>query len=311
MLFSHSYAVFGYPFNDHKPHAQSAENATFDYVVVGGGTAEQRYKVAVEASGSNEYMHPLARIQASSSFGVGADGQATTPIDWNFVIHGVPGANFCDFHSPRGKCLGGSSSTDLVLTATREIILSVGAFQSSQLLIVSGIGPAQVLSTYGINVIVDLPGVGQNMWDHVFFDPSYQEDVPTLVMLKKRFEPSSQSAADKLSPESRSALSETTEDDLSFIPSDWPEREQPPAEQCASIAAVLVAPTSRGNVTIRSTDTADAPVINPNWLGTETDQQVAVAAYRRARGFFRSGEIASVIIGECFPGSDDQTDAAI
>ncbi|CAG8293329.1 unnamed protein product [Penicillium salamii] len=94
-----------------------AGDATFDFVVVGGGTAgltiairlaEQQYQVAVvEAGGYYEYMYPLARVPAACSLGAGADVR-TTPIDWGFVAHGVPGADFRDIHYPRGKCLGGS-----------------------------------------------------------------------------------------------------------------------------------------------------------------------------------------------------------
>jgi choline dehydrogenase len=97
---------------------QIAGDATFDYVVVGGGTAgltmavrlaEQKYQVAVvEAGGYYEYLYPLARIPGACSIGAGADVQTTTSIDWGFVAHGVQGANFRDIHYPRGKCLGGS-----------------------------------------------------------------------------------------------------------------------------------------------------------------------------------------------------------
>lgn len=88
--------------------------------------------------------------------------------------------------------------------------------------------------------------------------------------------------------------------------------QQPRTGQYASIIGILVAPTSRGNVTIRSADTADMPVINPNWLETDTDQKVAVAAYKRARDVFRTQAMAPVIIGqEYFPGSEHETDSEI
>jgi choline dehydrogenase len=51
----------------------------------------------------------------------------------------------------------------------------------------------------------------------------------------------------------------------------------------ASMIGSLVAPTSRGYVTLRSNDTDDLPAIQPNWLDTESDAQVAVAIYRRLR----------------------------
>jgi choline dehydrogenase len=132
-----------------------------------------------------------------------------------------------------------------VLTATREVILSAGAFQSPQLLMVSGVGPADVVSKHGVKVIVDLPGVGQNMWDHVFFGPSYQVNVPTLGMLRNHSwflinqlltwvfrgngfltNPSTDYVAfEKLPSESRSGLSRTDEYELAWFPSDWPEVE--------------------------------------------------------------------------------------
>ena len=69
------------------------------------------------------------------------------------------------------------------LTAGKEVILSAGTFQSPQLLMVSGIGPSATLQEYDIPVLVDLPGVGQNMWDHVLFGPSYSVNVQTASAL--------------------------------------------------------------------------------------------------------------------------------
>lgn len=67
--------------------------------------------------------------------------------------------------------------------AKREVIISAGAFQSPQLLIVSGIGPIETLQQHNIDPVVELPGVGQKMWDHPFFAPSYRVQVPTLTGL--------------------------------------------------------------------------------------------------------------------------------
>lgn len=132
-----------------------------------------------------------------------------------------------------------------VLLATREVIVSAGAFQSPQLLMVSGIGAADTLQTHSIAVISDLPGVGQNMWDHVFFGPSYRVSVDTFTKLATNpfyfawqlgmwtllrngalTNPSTDYIAfEKLPQPSRSTFSRQNEHDLSWFPSDWPEVE--------------------------------------------------------------------------------------
>lgn len=69
------------------------------------------------------------------------------------------------------------------LSAREEVILSAGAFNSPQLLMVSGIGPQATLDQFNITTIKAAPGVGQGLWDHVSFGPSYRVDVQTLTRL--------------------------------------------------------------------------------------------------------------------------------
>ena len=79
-----------------------------------------------------------------------------------------------------------------------------------------------------------------------------------------------------------------------------------------SIAIGLVSPFSRGNVTINSTDTANNPVINPNWLGDPRDQDLAVQAFRRTRQIFQTKALSTIVIGaEAFPGANVTTDEEI
>ncbi|EPS31577.1 hypothetical protein PDE_06532 [Penicillium oxalicum 114-2] len=235
------------------------------------------------------------------------------------------------------------------LRAKHEIILSAGAFQSPQLLMLSGIGPKDVLRQHGIEVIAELPGVGQNMWDHVFFGPSYPVSVKTFAWLAQHpFGLASQLAKyllfhdgmltnpstdylafEKLPKASRRGLGPEVESTLSWFPDDWPEIEylaasafvgnfsnpffqQPSRGQYASIVTSVVAPTSRGNVTLGSGDVKDLPIINPNWLDTESDQKLAIAAYRRIREVFQTPAVKAILTGpEYFPGSQYQTDAEI
>ena len=81
----------------------------------------------------------------------------------------------------------------------------------------------------------------------------------------------------------------------------------------ASTLIALVAPLSRGTIDISSADTADPPIINPNWLTHPADQAVAVAGYKRARQLLSTNAMKPILIGpEFFPGTDAvHTDAQI
>lgn len=70
-----------------------------------------------------------------------------------------------------------------LLSVKKEVVLSAGAFQSPQLLMVSGVGPSSTLKAYNIPIVADLPGVGQNMWDHIVGGPSYRVNVLTTTEL--------------------------------------------------------------------------------------------------------------------------------
>ncbi|KAJ4303197.1 hypothetical protein N0V90_002090 [Kalmusia sp. IMI 367209] len=72
-----------------------------------------------------------------------------------------------------------SGGVEFPLTANKEVIVSAGFARSPQLLMVSGIGPAATLQGLGISVLSDLPGVGQNMWDHTLVSPTYAVNVLT------------------------------------------------------------------------------------------------------------------------------------
>lgn len=135
---------------------------------------------------------------------------------------------------------------------------------------------------------------------------------------------------EKLPEDLRATLSNNTLEGLSQLPTDWPEIEflfldaysgymsdlltgaPTDGKLYCSSSTGLIAPFSRGNVTINSTDTADNPVVQPNLLGDPRDQEMAVAAFKRAREAFNNPAIAPVVIGEeAFPGRNVSTDAQI
>ena len=80
----------------------------------------------------------------------------------------------------------------------------------------------------------------------------------------------------------------------------------------ASTLAGLVAPFSRGNITIVSNDTVVNPIVNPNWYSDPRDQEVAIAGFKRARAAFNTDAARPVLIGEeAFPGATVTSDAQI
>ena len=137
-------------------------------------------------------------------------------------------------------------------------------------------------------------------------------------------------AWEKIPPSARKVFTNQTATALAGFPADWPEIEYlniagyfgyqnnfitgSPNDgyNYASSIIALVAPLSRGNITISSADMADQPVINPNWLTDPTDVQVAIAGYKRVRQLFATKAMAPVLIGpEYFPGPSVKTDAEL
>ncbi|KAL9611915.1 MAG: hypothetical protein Q9167_003468 [Letrouitia subvulpina] len=181
-----------------------------------------------------------------------------------------------------------SGGFEYQISARKEVIVSAGAFRSPQLLLVSGIGPKETLDQLTIPVLADRPGVG--------------------------FE--------KLS---KNATSSGTRADLdATFGADWPDIEllffdgdlvgaPPDTRNYVSSLAGIVAPFSRGNVTINSTDTTFNPIISPNWLQDPRDQEVAIAGFKRARQIFQTASMRPVILGgrEVFPGANVTSDQDI
>ncbi|MCJ1412456.1 hypothetical protein MMC19_006550 [Ptychographa xylographoides] len=239
-----------------------------------------------------------------------------------------------------GVLVKAEDGTTFILSARSEVILSAGAFQSPQLLMVSGIGPPSTLAKYDIPLLVARNSVGQNMWDQpslslvqqISLETQSSLSVPPLAAaaaaayIANRTGILTSNGADfigweKLPPSSRAHLSAHALQELARFPTDWPENEMvigalpfpgTPGANYAIVFADLVAPLSRGNVTIVSADTAVLPVVNPNYLGARTDREVAVQMFRRCRALLGSPAFAPILVGEeLVPGPAVQTDAEV
>ncbi len=205
--------------------------------------------------------------------------------------------------------------------ANREVILCGGAVNSPQLLLLSGIGPADHLKALGIEVVADLPGVGQNLQDHLATGVMYHCTQPiTLASAEKlgnilnfllfKKGPLTSNVAES------AAFLKTRPDlmvpdiELIFAPSFFLEHgfANPPGHGF-TIGVVLLHPESKGSLTLRSTNPTDPPVIQPNYLASENDVKVMVEGLRRARQIGQAKAFDAYRGKEFMPGEEAQSDA--
>ncbi|UWQ94799.1 GMC family oxidoreductase N-terminal domain-containing protein [Rhodobacteraceae bacterium M385] len=210
-------------------------------------------------------------------------------------------------------------------TADREVVLSAGAVNSPQILQLSGIGPADLLKSHGIDVVLDQPHVGENLQDHLqiraVFKVKGASTMNTLAnsmvgkakigleYLLKRSGPMSMSPS-QLGAFTRSDPSRTHAnleyhvqplsleafgDDLHDFPA-------------MTVSVCNLNPTSRGHVRIASGDFRDAPKITPNYLNTEDDRKVAADSLRQVRKIMDQPAMQPYEPEEYKPGVQYQSD---
>ena len=216
-------------------------------------------------------------------------------------------------------------STEAVIDSTGEVILSAGAIGSVQILERSGIGAAAHLKKLGIPVIADLPGVGENLQDHLQLRMIYKVNgIKTLntkanslfgkmmigleYLLKRSgpmsMAPSQLGAFAYSSPDQQSANVEYHVQPLSL---------EKFGEDLHSFNAFTASvcnlrPTSRGSVHITSTDPEAPPAINPNYLSTDEDRKVAAESLRLTRNIVKQSALTPYAPEEYKPGIQYQSD---
>ncbi|MGH7294100.1 MAG: GMC family oxidoreductase, partial [Polyangiaceae bacterium] len=219
----------------------------------------------------------------------------------------------------------------LEAAAEREVILSAGVIGSPQILMLSGIGPADELAALGITPVADLPGVGKNLQDHLmcplrflatrdtghrstpthFFKGMLDEYLFGKGWFGKTF---LEGGAFVKSDPSRPIP------DLQFhsIPWAYPEpNDDGPddpvisKEHSFTILPGLIYPRSRGEVRLRSTDPLESPDIDPRYLEDDDDMKTLVRAFEMARDIAASKALAPYLRGEATPGPGVKTEAEI
>jgi choline dehydrogenase len=214
------------------------------------------------------------------------------------------------------------------LRAARAVVMAAGAIGTPQLLQLSGIGPAAVLREHGIEVLQDLPGVGENLQDHLqiraVFGVSGLPRSGTLNTLantwlgKARIAMQyalTQSGPMSMAPSQLGAFARSSPE------REWPNLEyhvqplsleafgEPLHPYPAFTASVCnLNPEARGSVQIRSPHADDAPKIAPNYLSTEADRLVAAQSLRLTRRIAAQPALAAYAPKELKPGAQFETD---
>ena len=216
----------------------------------------------------------------------------------------------------------------LQVRARREVLLCAGAIGSPQLLQLSGIGPAALLARNNIEVQLDLPGVGENLQDHLQIRTVFKvQGAGTLnTLVNSRFGRLSiglQYALMRSGPMSMSPsqLGAFTRSDQTRAHANLEYHIQPlsldafgePLHRVPAFTASVcnLNPTSRGSVRITSNRHGDAPSIAPNYLSTEEDRRVAIESLRQVRRIVQQPALARYQPVEWKPGTEFQTDAEL
>ncbi|MFD3519866.1 GMC family oxidoreductase [Streptomyces sp. NPDC058653] len=162
-----------------------------------------------------------------------------------------------------------SGEREYTVGAEREVVVSTGAVNTARLLQLSGVGAAGDLEPLGIDVVTDLPGVGQNLHDHL---------VSVVSRALRAPEPESHlTAMDVNVFTGRGRVPGTPRFQFQSY---YSRVGYPPApDESASIGVVNLHPTSRGYVKLRSADPNTPPVIQPNFLQTREDLEYSLEGF--------------------------------
>ncbi|EFK54846.1 GMC family oxidoreductase N-terminal domain-containing protein [Corynebacterium genitalium ATCC 33030] len=195
------------------------------------------------------------------------------------------------------------------ITANKEIIVSAGAINTPQLLMLSGIGPREHLEEFGIDVLVDAPGVGENLQDHPEAVIQFESNVPMVRDSTQWWEIGifTQIKGDTDLPDLMMHYG-CTPFDMHTARQGYPQ-----ADEAFALTPNVCHARSRGTVKLRSNDYRDKPKVDPRYFTDEEgyDMHIAVEGIKLARKIAAQPALKDIVKRELSPGPEAQTDEEI
>ena len=202
-----------------------------------------------------------------------------------------------------------------------RVILSGGAINSPQLLMLSGIGPADHLDSLDIEVQLDLPGVGQNLQDHldvctlvhckepITYDQLSDLTVGLRYLFGKKGPGTSNIAEAGGFVVSRHATDDRPDIQMHFVPAflDDHGRNILPGHGM-TIHACALRPESRGQLTLKSADPRAAPAMQPRYLGAQYDRTLMLECVKLSREILSQKAFAPYVGEEVYPGAEARSE---
>jgi len=230
----------------------------------------------------------------------------------------------------RGRAVGVEYARDgwrHTVRATQEVVLAGGGINSPQLLLLSGVGPAEALEAVGVPVVLDLPGVGKNLQDHLNVNIVQRTSEPVTLDNKDRGLASLAVALQFLLFRSGPGTSNVAEAgafiisrigaatpdiQFHFIPAQVVNHARTKLDgHGVTLHACCLRPQSRGEIRLASPDPLQPPVIDPNYLASNYDLKVLIEGLRRGREMLAAPAFASWLGEERLPGAAQQSDAEL
>jgi choline dehydrogenase len=183
-------------------------------------------------------------------------------------------------------------------SAAREVIVSAGAVDSPRLLLLSGVGPSAELEAVGVGSVHDLAGVGKNLHDHPLCGVVYEASQEIPPGATNHAETSMLWKSDESLPGPDMQIM------FIHVPFHPPHLEAPANSYTFGVACI---PEARGSVTITDSNPDTAPVIDPNYLGSEADVDRVVQGIEVARKLAATSAFEGWQAREVLPGPDVTT----